>query len=875
MLDFDVISFIPESLKTRLYDGLVDTVADVAQKVAGQKTAHQVQKLRSDAVFQQAFEAGLKRAIERFIAEYELEDEDVVAAITQDQDIFKHQAVQDALLTILKKLGAYLAEEREAIERAWAFPMILANRKNRERVDRAITYPLKCLVEELWHLPELQGVYMLQFQRLTAEAAREQVTLQKAQLQLLSGLDSGLRETLGQLTEAIAQQKLLPGSNPPALPPPPQRYHNLPHPDYEQFVGRKTVLQEIRKLLNPKHRAWVITIDGIGGIGKTTLALEVAQRYLRHADQLPVEERFEAIIWTTAKQTVLTAEGIAQRPQAMRTLDDIYTAIAITLEREDIIRARVEEQDDLIRRALAQQRTLLIIDNLETVDDERVMTFIREVPAPTKAIVTTRHRLDVAYSIRLSAMESHEARELIANETRRRKISLSENEIDRLFQRTGGIPLAIVWSIAQMGFGYGIEAVLARLGQPNSDIARFCFEGSVDLIRNQPAHKLLMVLPLFTPDASREALGYVADLPILDRDDGLVSLEKLSLINRHAGRFTLLPLTKTFASAELDCYPEFREQASRRWIDYLREISKGPEGEYYWRYRDYKFHEEGPNLLEAVEWVYQHGTSEDVFELTLAADNYLDWIGDWNRAIAIKQRALDLATTIQAQIFRARFSSSIGWYHIQQGNYHTAKKLFTEARVLYQEVGNQEGECIALMRLGAAHRKEGNYNEAKQCYDQAWPLAETLGSGDLQAVANFEYGKLARDQQQWELAWEHLSKMTSWFEARTELAPADEEMARSTWGHLAIVAYHQGRFQEAKELCLKSLEFFKDQGTKSYMATLNYRLALAEAALGEREPALEHARFALDWFKRLGMQPDIVEVENFIKDLSLHSNWQS
>lgn len=131
-----------------------------------------------------------------------------------------------------------------------------------------------------------------------------------------------------------------------------------------------------------------------------------------------------------------------------------------------------------------------------------------------------------------------------------------------------------------------------------------------------------------------------------------------------------------------------------------------------------------------------------------------------------------------------------------------AERRFNDAILLYQEIGNQEGECIALMRLGAAYRKEGSYTEAKQRYDQAWRLAETLGSGDLQAVANFEYGKLTRDQQQWELAWKHLTKMANWFEARTELAPADEEMARSTWGHLAVVAYHQGRLQEAKELCL-------------------------------------------------------------------------
>ena len=55
------------------------------------------------------------------------------------------------------------------------------------------------------------------------------------------------------------------------------------------------------------------------------------------------EERFEAIIWTLAKATVLTADGIAPRQQFTRTLGDIYTTIAVTLERKAITRARPEE----------------------------------------------------------------------------------------------------------------------------------------------------------------------------------------------------------------------------------------------------------------------------------------------------------------------------------------------------------------------------------------------------------------------------------------------------------------------------------------------------------------------------------------------------
>ena len=186
----------------------------------------------------------------------------------------------------------------------------------------------------------------------------------------------------------------------------PRAYHNLPQPDYGEFVGRKEELAQVHRILRPypHSRHAVVTIDGIGGIGKSALALEVAHRYLRDYDRLPEEERFDAIIWTSAKASVLTADGIAPRQQITRTLDDIYTAIAVTLGREAITRARPEEQAARVTKALTQQRTLLIVDNLETVDDERVNAFLRELPAPTKAMVTTRHRIDVAYPIRLMGM---------------------------------------------------------------------------------------------------------------------------------------------------------------------------------------------------------------------------------------------------------------------------------------------------------------------------------------------------------------------------------------------------------------------------------------------------------------------------------------
>jgi tetratricopeptide (TPR) repeat protein len=197
--------------------------------------------------------------------------------------------------------------------------------------------------------------------------------------------------------------------------------------------------------------------------------------------------------------------------------------------------------------------------------------------------------------------------------------------------------------------------------------------------------------------------------------------------------------------------------------------------------------------------------------------------------------------------------------HNQRGEHDQSEQMYHDALMIYQALQNLEGESVALQHLSTSYRKRGEYAAAREYNDRAWRIAEQLDVGDLKALINVSYGKLARDQGDWQTAWDYFSEVKDWFEQRVEQTPRDEPLARSTWGHLAIVAYHLGRPQEAKDLCLKSLEFFEQYGTKGYMATLKYRLALAEEALGEVDAAQRHAKEALDWFERLGMKPDNAE----------------
>lgn len=644
--------------------------------------------------------------------------------------------------------------------------------------------------------------------------------------------------------------------------------HNLPQPDHQDFVGREDEIKKIMEQLHPNSRPWIVTIDGIGGIGKSALALEVANRYLDRS-RLTADQKFDAIVWVSAKETMLTAEGIKSRPQVLRNLSDIYAAIATTLQQEKITRAlSQQEQDGLIRDVLTHHRTLLILDNLETVDDENVNAFIRELPKPTKAIITTRHRIDVSFPIRLSGLPWDAIKQIIDQECVRKNVKITSDEAKELFQKTAGVPLAVVWSIALMGIGYRVETVLQKLGNAEENFAEYCFKESLETIRNEPAYKILLSLALFATDASREALGIISDLSIKERDDGLVRLEVLSIIDKQADRFKFLPLTKTYVLAELKRNVEVGSVLNRRWIDYLKSLCAGVDSEYYWRYRSYLFYKDGDTILDALQWTREHGPVEDAIFLAFACYDYLEVVGRWNEIIIMVDDVLGLAESVQDNISIARLNAIKGWVWMQQGKLDDAEAKFEISLEKYRAQKSREGETIVLQHLSAVYRKRRQFDTAAEYSEQALEIASQLNTEDLVALVNTERGKLARDKQDWFTAKKLFTEITEYFEKRVEQAPRDEPLARSTWGHLAVVAYAQGNYQQSKELCLKSLEFFEVSGTKGYMATLKLRLALAEEALGDKRNAKIHAIESADWFDRLGMKPDYLEAKKLLERLN-------
>ena len=869
MLQLSLLTLIPPDLRQKALDAAVNFVVDFGKGFLKDEITQKLKKLRSDGAFQEAFAKGLQQAADRFVREYGPEDEDLAAAIAADQTFFANPDVQAALLAILKKPGAYLAKQYDVV--AQSFDSVLPQRRNRERVNKAVRFFLKCLAEEVCLLPELRPIYEFHFKRLTAEAFQEQVALQKAQLQANTAISTDIRDALLQLTAALAEQKALPGKDKDfrglqdlgSLP-----LHNLPQPDYERFIGRDAELKQIRSLLAPQTRHFVITIDGIGGIGKSALALEIADTYRRQFPELPEADRFAALIWATAKQTLLTGEGILLRSQSLRTLEDIYTTIAVALQREDITRARSEEQAELVRHALTQQRTLLIIDNLETVDDERVLSFIREVPEPTKVIVTTRHRIDVAYAVRLAAMPEVDALQLISDAARRKNVTLADAESKLLYQRTGGVPLAIVWSVAQMGFGYGVNAVLSRLGQPTGDIAKYCFEAALEHIKNQPAYKVLLALSLFAADASREALGQITGLAEFDRDDGLVMLEKLSLLNKSGNRFELLPLTKTFVTAHLKEKPELENSLRQAFIRYFQECCQKFGGEQWRLYPNLDV--DLKNIQLALEWAYQLKMWREVGNFVDNLVDFLDKQGLWDELLEYSEMAVEAGQEINDQLLIAKHKVfGLGWVKVFRfrkfndglksikegksliksldnefeyavalrreadiylelgGNYDKTEKILQESLGIFRKLGHQRGEIRTLRLLGSNERKNGNLDQALVYFKETLGKAQEIEDIELRAV---------------------------------------------TLQRLSDLLLITGKFEEAYINAKEAFEIFERLNHRHNIGGSSYQLAKVEYVLGKIEQAIEHAKKAYEICSKLRSQYYLKETIKLLDTINKSPN---
>jgi Tfp pilus assembly protein PilF len=351
---------------------------------------------------------------------------------------------------------------------------------------------------------------------------------------------------------------------------------NLPRREYEEFIGREKEIENIKKLLL-HEKVHVLAIDGIGGVGKSALALEIAY-------QLKNDRIFDSIIWVSAKREILTYNGIKKIDNTFENLEDLLNTILKLNNAEDFVKfGNLETKEKMVHKLLKENRSLLIVDNLETIDDENIKSFIIDVefPIESKVLITSRKRIgQVERVIYLERFNLDESRHYIFSQLNHKgfKNACSEQIIRDLHKKTGGIPLALRVIIPWIIEGKISDKLLLDIDK-ETNILEFCFGKVYNEFLSEDAKKLFCVIGLAPKEIDESALKYISRLDAEQFLQSSSSLINYSLIfeGEHIKgsgvNYSMLPLTQEFAEkVAIKDYPTLKEIISKDYFKFLELI---------------------------------------------------------------------------------------------------------------------------------------------------------------------------------------------------------------------------------------------------------------------------------------------------------------
>lgn len=300
-------------------------------------------------------------------------------------------------------------------------------------------------------------------------------------------------------------------------------FNNLPLPDFDEtgFIGRNSTIENIKRLcLGPYP---VISIVGDGGQGKTAITVKVAYEILE-MEECP----FDAIIWSTSKTTQLTNNEIREIDGAISTSIGVFKDIESNLYEND---NEDENPIDTVIDYLSNIKILLIIDNLETVLDDRIRNFLERLPSGSKVLFTSRIGLGAfEYPVKLEPMDSKDSINLLrclANIRGLKGLVKTDNNILKKYcDKMNNNPGYIKWFISAVQAGKRPEQVLDK---PDLFLD-FCMSNVYEYL-DQVSRKILISLLCIHGELSNAELSYLNELDYISLQKGLHQLISTNMVH--------------------------------------------------------------------------------------------------------------------------------------------------------------------------------------------------------------------------------------------------------------------------------------------------------------------------------------------------------
>jgi LuxR family glucitol operon transcriptional activator len=302
-------------------------------------------------------------------------------------------------------------------------------------------------------------------------------------------------------------------------------YSNLPAPDYDDtgLVGRADDVARLTALLLSSRP--VITLLGEGGVGKSAVAIETLSGLLDIED-LP----YEAVVWTSLKTFGFGAAGISQIYRDIAGAHSIYAA----LESSILPKGRAT-LGDLIEY-LDVIPTLLVIDNLETINVGDLRELFRLLPRSSKILVTSRigiGEFEERYILSpLKSADSVTLLRLLATMLNVESLRTMDNKsLSAIAQELYFNPLALRWYVGSVANGGSPKPTSVQ----KTDLLRYCFSNVLNAL-DDPARTVLQIFQCARrPLTAGEIAFFVHDTDYLA---GLNQLLRTSILRVGTNRAT-------------------------------------------------------------------------------------------------------------------------------------------------------------------------------------------------------------------------------------------------------------------------------------------------------------------------------------------------
>lgn len=320
---------------------------------------------------------------------------------------------------------------------------------------------------------------------------------------------------------------------------------NLPVPSYTRLFGVDDVLTRLQEVLTNPEGPWLISIEGLRGLGKTSLAHSLAS-------WAALTGEFADIAWTTVSKTTFTWETFVE-------------TVATQLEFSELLEKPPLERETAFYALLKSLPYLIIIDDLETsADCITLIPKLRRLAGPSWFILTSCYNLSgfpYVFCFTLKELKEADAFALIRYESHLKGIfSLAEADattLRQIYAVTGGNPLAIKLVISQARF-LPLERVIRQMqeaiGQLYRGFYRLIYEHSWSLLSDD-AKKILLTMPSLPPDGV--SWEHVQAATGLEEENLNVAIEELvgmSLLQVNSSaekRYSIHRLTCTFIKTRL------------------------------------------------------------------------------------------------------------------------------------------------------------------------------------------------------------------------------------------------------------------------------------------------------------------------------------